>query len=112
MNDKEKEFLEKFKSNKISSRDIEKGREKASKLGDLAGEFLTLISMVKDTLSGNFELKPTEIATIIGAIIYVVSPLDAVPDLIPMAGFIDDATVVGVVVNQVSNAIKRYKQKK
>lgn len=111
MDKREREYLEKFKSNKISNSDMEKGREKASKLGDLAGDFLTLISMVKDTLSGNFELKPMEIATIIGAIVYVVSPIDAVPDLIPMAGFIDDATVVGAVVNQVSNAIKRYKQK-
>ena len=39
-------------------------------------------------------------AIIIGGLIYVVSPLDIVPDVIPVVGLLDDVGVVGVVFSQ------------
>lgn len=38
--------------------------------------------------------------TIIGALIYMVSPLDLVPDVIPFAGLLDDASVIGFAFSQ------------
>jgi uncharacterized membrane protein YkvA (DUF1232 family) len=35
------------------------------------------------------------------AVIYFVSPIDFIPDFIPVAGFIDDALVVSLALNQV-----------
>ena len=69
-------------------------------------------------------------AIIIGGLIYVVSPLDIVPDVIPVVGLLDDVGVVGVVFSQLirlgiigaaaydvitfidSNALKEYIKKK
>lgn len=45
-----------------------------------------LIEMIKAATSGEYPLPAWAIAAIIGAIIYVISPLDAVPDIIPIAG--------------------------
>ncbi len=109
MNDEEKQYFESCKKDNISTEDLKKGEQKAGKLGNLKNDFLTLISMVKDTAKGDFRLTGIELATIIGAIAYVVLPIDAIPDLIPLAGFGDDIGVVGLVLKQVSDAIERYK---
>ena len=42
---------------------------------------------------------------IMGALAYLVSPVDLIPDLIPLLGWTDDAAAVGLVVNQLSNYI-------
>lgn len=37
-------------------------------------------------------------ATLIGALLYFVVPFDAVPDFIPIAGFLDDASVLAAAI--------------
>jgi hypothetical protein len=39
-----------------------------------------------------------QILMILGAILYVVSPVDLAPDLVPVLGWLDDLIVVGVVL--------------
>ena len=115
MNENEKEYYEKFKSDKISDEDIKKGEAKAKNLGDKKNDFLTLIEMLKASFSGEFELPVWAIASIIGAIIYVVSPIDAVPDFIPVAGWLDDAGIVTTAVaglGTIIAAFLEYKEKK
>lgn len=109
MNDEERQYFEDCKADNISNSDLRKGEQKAGKLGGLKNDFLTLISMVKDAMKGDFHLTGMEMATIIGAIAYVVLPIDAVPDIIPIAGFGDDIGVVGLVLKQVNDALVRYK---
>lgn len=44
---------------------------------------------------------PTSLkAIIIGGLIYMVSPIDLVPDVIPVVGLLDDASVIGIVFSQ------------
>ena len=86
MNEREEKYYEKFKSNEISNENLRKGEAKAKNLGDKKNDFLMLIEMIKAATSGEYPLPAWAIAAIIGAIIYVVSPIDAIPDLIPIAG--------------------------
>lgn len=106
MNDKEKEYFENFKKDEISEAELEKGEKKAKNLGKVSGDFLTLINMLRDS---NFKIPAWAVATIIGAIIYVVSPIDAVPDVLPVVGWADDAGVVTAVVGALAAIIKEYK---
>ncbi len=41
---------------------------------------------------------PADVVLVIGALLYLISPIDAVPDFIPVAGFLDDATIAGLVL--------------
>ena len=67
-----------------------------------------LIEMKKAATSGEYSLPAWAIATIIGAIIYVVSPIDAVPDIIPVAEQLDDGAVVAVAVKDLEEVIKAF----
>ena len=48
------------------------------------------------------------IVMVIGAIIYFVSPVDLIPDFIPVAGLIDDAAVIGFVVAQIKSDLDNF----
>ncbi len=44
------------------------------------------------------------------AILYIVTPCDAIPDAIPIAGYPDDAYALRLAVNSCSSEIERFKQ--
>jgi len=50
---------------------------------------------------------------VIGTLVYLVSPLDISPDMIPLIGEIDDVAIVSLLVAEVSQlALEKYKAKK
>jgi uncharacterized membrane protein YkvA (DUF1232 family) len=51
-----------------------------------------------------------DLALIAGAVAYVLMPLDAVPDLIPVAGQLDDATVIGFILRKLGSKIKEFRE--
>lgn len=44
---------------------------------------------------------------IMGALAYLVSPVDVVPDCIPVVGWLDDVAAIGVVLSQISKYVDR-----
>ncbi len=49
------------------------------------------------------------VGMIIFALAYFISPIDAVPDFIPVAGYLDDAAVVAGVVASIGSALDRFR---
>lgn len=45
-------------------------------------------------------------ATLVGAIAYFVLPLDAIPDVLPVLGFTDDAAVLATAIKLVASSIQ------
>jgi len=45
-------------------------------------------------------------ATLVGAIAYFVLPVDAIPDVLPVLGFTDDAAVLATAIKLVASAIQ------
>ena len=50
-------------------------------------------------------------AIIIGGLIYMVCPIDLIPDAIPAFGLIDDAGVLGLIYNQYIQLVRLSKEK-
>lgn len=47
-------------------------------------------------------------ATAVGSLVYLVSPLDAVPDFIPAGGLLDDVAVILFVAQMLAESLKAY----
>ncbi len=79
-------------------------------LADLADDLSTLVAMVKDYASGEYRAVPqrTILAAAI-AILYVVDPLDLIPDFLPGIGLVDDAAVVTLVLRAIQRDVHEYR---
>jgi uncharacterized membrane protein YkvA (DUF1232 family) len=54
----------------------------------------------------DLETPPATRAALVAPLIYFVTPLDAVPDLLPLVGYGDDAAILATFLALLSNAIK------
>ena len=53
---------------------------------------------------------PVQISLIMAAIAYVISPIDAVPDVIPVVGLLDDAMVVKFILDSFGDLLDQYEE--
>ena len=79
-------------------------------LGAVATKFELLVRMVKSDRRGEFKISTMDKVKIAGAIIYVISTIDAVPDILPIIGFGDDIGVVAYVISKLGNLISEYEK--
>ena len=73
-------------------------------------EFKLLFQMIRDYFSGKY--KKVSISTLVGIIIssvYVISPIDLIPELIILIGVIDDLFVVRLLLFFVKKDLIKYK---
>lgn len=102
-------LFERFKTRKITSADLEEAERKAKKLDVRKEDFQLLITMCKDTFSGKYKMNKWNLSVIVATIIYVISPFDAIPDVIPVLGWVDDVTIIGYAISKLSEEILKYK---
>lgn len=94
-----------------ASSEIRKKFEVGGPLGRFIEDVKLLISLVKDYFNGNYrEIPFASIAAIVAALIYVISPIDLIPDFIPVIGLSDDAAVVAVCLALIEYDLHRYKE--
>ena len=64
-------------------------------IADAAAYVPVFISLVRAYIKGTYRDVPTgSIIAVVSALIYYVSPVDLIPDFIPVAGTLDDAAVI------------------
>ena len=69
-----------------------------------------LFGLVKDWASGEYRDIPVgSIIAIIIALLYFVSPIDLLPDVIPGVGYTDDVAVIVLVFKQIDSDVEKYK---
>jgi uncharacterized membrane protein YkvA (DUF1232 family) len=58
----------------------------------------------------NFQIAKETKTVLIIAFLYIISPLDLIPDAIPFLGLVDDVLVAGYALRQASAELERYRQ--
>ena len=80
-----------------------------NKLSRFSTDIRLMFSMLRDYWQGNYREVPWKsIAAIAGALVYVLNPLDLIPDLLLGFGLLDDAGVVAACLALVESDLLRY----
>lgn len=85
-------------------------KTKDGPLAKFTTEISTLFEMLKDREKFNFS--KTTISLIVAILAYIISPIDIVPDFIPLAGLLDDAALLTMVLNSIKSDIEKYRNNK
>ncbi len=113
----EKELSDKAK--KVKENDLQKLLNKRSSIenklrsNETIGMYIdkvkTMFSLIRDYRNGTYtEIPWKSIAAIAGALLYVLTPLDLIPDFIPVVGLLDDAGVIAACLKLVSDDLDDY----
>ena len=77
--------------------------------GGMLAEIPVLISLVKAYIEKRYANVPIgTVIAIVGALLYFLSPIDLVPDLLPAIGLVDDAAVIALALKLVHDDVKEY----
>lgn len=91
--------------------DLDSKAEKDSPLNRFVNELKLMFSMIQDYWNGDYREVPwMTIAAVVAALIYVISPVDLIPDIIPGVGLVDDAVVVAACLSLVHSDFEAYSE--
>jgi len=104
-------------SDKMDASDLDKAlsnedkiTEKSKRWEKYRKQIKMLFEMLRDYKKGNYEETPwRSVAGITFALLYILNPLDLMPDFIPFFGVLDDFTVFSVTLNLIGKDFDNYK---
>ncbi len=119
LNEKAREVFEESTS-KVTEEDVAKAIENEGTILDkvlnnkpllkFLDDIKVLFSIIKDYFKGEYRVIPFWIiAAIVVALLYVLNPIDLIPDYIPVLGYVDDAAVVALCLKMIGNDLEKYK---
>lgn len=80
-------------------------------LGRFLEDFRLLMGLLSDYWKGEYRKMPWwVIASIVFTLLYVLNPVDLIPDFIPVLGQLDDAAVMGACLYLIEQELHEYKQ--
>ncbi len=78
-------------------------------LSGLLGELKALLRLIRAYATGDYrKVSLRSMVVVVGAVLYVVSPIDFVPDFIPVSGLLDDASVLGFALRRVHGEVEEF----
>ncbi len=94
---------------RISGDKLKEVNLKNIKNSSLVERLMVFSRMIRAYAKGHYRgIKITNVLLLVAAVVYFVTPLDLVPDFIPITGLIDDFTVVLWVYNKLQDEIDTY----
>ena len=116
----DKDFIRKG-SAAVNSEDVKKVLDQANEITEkvvksgplqrFLKDVALLISMVRDYWSGAYrEIPWWVIAAVVFTLLYVLSPIDLIPDFIPVIGLLDDAVVIALCLAMIEQDLLKYQE--
>ena len=107
-----KEFKEKDLNRILEKRKrIEKKMMDNETFGPYLVKAKSMFSLIRDYRSGEYRQVPWKtIAAVGGALLYVLTPIDLIPDFIPVIGLLDDAGVLAACLKLVGDDLEAYEE--
>ena len=79
-------------------------------LAKYCNDLCEIFELLRDRVAGVYKETPwTTIAALTGALLYVLSPIDLILDIIPGIGFLDDAIVIGLAIKLALSDLEKYR---
>jgi uncharacterized membrane protein YkvA (DUF1232 family) len=92
-------------ADKLASKD-----SKDNKFKQLFDVATTLVRLVRNYISGDYrEVATGTIVSGFAVLLYVLSPIDLVPDFIPVLGFLDDLSLISWFLGKFQDEIAKYR---
>lgn len=83
----------------------------SSRIASIKSDLVTLTELLRAWINGEYrEIPWTTLLLGMGAVVYFVNPLDAIPDILPATGLLDDASVIGFVLASAKNDIEKFRK--
>lgn len=84
---------------------------KRPRLDAVLDELRAMLGLLKAWATGTYQgPSTTNLVLMVGAVVYFLTPIDALPDFILGAGYIDDATVIACVVAKAREELANFKR--
>ena len=119
LNDKKAEIAHSETNEKLLDADLEyilkeeeKLKEKlkeSSHLERFTTDVTLFICLVRDYSNGSYRKVPYKsIAAVVAGLVYILNPIDIIPDFIPVIGYIDDAIIIAFCLKMVEKDLQTY----
>lgn len=71
-----------------------------------------LFAMFRDMLNGSYKASFLTVVALVAAILYILSPIDLIPDFLPVVGWMDDGFVFYFLLKRLMYELQRYDQRR
>ena len=80
-------------------------------IGKYFGDISLVCSMINDYICKRYTTVPmATVITLLAAVLYFISPIDIIPDFLPLIGHLDDMVVFGFVTDAAKIDLKKYEK--
>jgi uncharacterized membrane protein YkvA (DUF1232 family) len=98
------------RSGELADDALAKAEHHRSALAGVWEDLTAVIRLLKAWAKGHYRAAPWKsISLAIAALLYFVSPIDALPDIIPALGFLDDIFIVTWVMRTIQKDLQKFR---
>ncbi|HUR36399.1 MAG TPA: YkvA family protein [Terriglobales bacterium] len=97
------------RSRQLAEEALAKAEKNKGKLNKVWADISAMIRLIKAWAKGNYrEIPWRSVSLAIAALLYLISPLDGMPDFIPALGLIDDVFVISWVMRGIQKDLEKF----